>query len=278
MDEVLTKFLTQKNANAEALSRTLHEHQEEVIASFGGMTNVIQLCLTHPNAAQNIDVNQMDSFIQLVEIQQDADKLKTIHEIENNFNMRKIENETDKSTVSTVGQFYRSKLTIECYQTNNLLFALFNNTNVNINCNVDACANTCTCNLSKSFSSLYNLILSKQLGVIICFLFCLVIICYELIPYASHPSNVTWDLLMCCIIFSSILLIFYSISLILIANITIVELITNTFDFWFKAYNGILWLVSYWVIRFNVEKQSWQQLWYTNNGMATMMMNHINNK
>ena len=52
------------------LSEIFCKEQNEVIASFGGLTNMVELCLTHPNAQQYIDINsnQFTSFKDMLEM------------------------------------------------------------------------------------------------------------------------------------------------------------------------------------------------------------------
>ena len=57
MEEILETFLHHKQENASKLSVAIDERQEEMIASFGGLTNMIELCLTNPNASNYIDPN-----------------------------------------------------------------------------------------------------------------------------------------------------------------------------------------------------------------------------
>ena len=65
MDEILTLFSQQKQQNESSLSAALDAKQEELIASFGGLTNMIELCLTHQAASKNIITgsNQLNIYV-----------------------------------------------------------------------------------------------------------------------------------------------------------------------------------------------------------------------
>ena len=64
MQETLDNFLRLKQSNEQELSNFLIEHQQQLIESCGGLTNVIELCLTNPNNLQYINTqsNQFETL------------------------------------------------------------------------------------------------------------------------------------------------------------------------------------------------------------------------
>ena len=64
MQQTLENFLRLKQSNEQELSNFLIEHQKQFFESCGGLTNVIELCLTHPNNSQYINTqsNQFQSL------------------------------------------------------------------------------------------------------------------------------------------------------------------------------------------------------------------------
>ena len=44
-----------KQSNGDVLSKLMNEHEKQVIVSFGGLTNVVELCLTNPHASEYIN-------------------------------------------------------------------------------------------------------------------------------------------------------------------------------------------------------------------------------
>ena len=246
---VLSEFLKQKNTNGATLSSLLVENQQQIISSFGGLGNMIELCLTNPNASQymNDNSNPLNSFAQLL---QTIDN--TVHE--NDTGETKINTQAESLTVSTAIKFYLCKLTIDCYPTNNLLFILMSN----------LCTNT-----KISFPSVYNYILSKQLILIVLFLNSTLIIAWAVAAYFDAIS----DVLIIILMFGAFIRILYCMALVSTVNITMVDLITNTFDFWFKVYNVLIWIISLWINAYNINEYGVHNAWDSDGiiGMATIV-------
>ena len=57
-----TDFVQQNPANTTILNNILEQNINEVIYSLGGLSNIIQLCLTNPNASKCIDKDKFRSF------------------------------------------------------------------------------------------------------------------------------------------------------------------------------------------------------------------------
>ena len=175
MNEILARFLNEKQANASRLSASFCEKQEDVIASFGGITNMIELCLTNPNASKYIDTDckQFDSLRKILKLNDDSSdsalkknrsiSLIKIYDDENindinthihththNYNHNQLQ---QIQTVKTVAEYYHSTLILDCDARNSLLFKLIKNGN--------------------TASYLHNKILSKTLFMIV---FCSVFI------------------------------------------------------------------------------------------------------
>ena len=241
MDAVLSKFLKQKNANTVNLLCTLEENQEQIISSFGGLANMIELCLTNPNASKYINNNcnsdHLDSFAQLLEMMDHTEQEDTTGDIKINTQACKNNIQSQSLTVTTATEFNRSRLTIDCYPNNNLLFRLMNWNYWNILCT----------NTNISFLSVYKYILSKQLFLIVLCLSSILLIAWITAAFIDAVS----DVIIVFLIFGSFMRVLYCIALISIVNITTVDLITNTFDFWFKVYNLLLWIVVMWINGFN---------------------------
>ena len=212
MDEILATFLQRKEANALQLSSELNKKQEDVIESLGGLTTIIELCLTNPNASKYIDTdsNKFNVLKKILKMKQDE-----------------IKNDADASTRETVctpSDYDKFTVLIDCNRTNNLLYELIKNRD----------------------NALYlqNHILSKTPIAALALLVVIQIILAQLMNYSSlfeTPSVI------CKIIVYS-LVILYCLSFLFTANITIVGLIGNTFDFWYKVSNSIIFLVALWTM------------------------------
>ena len=57
------EFLQHSPKNVEVLENIISSHQNDIVKSFGGLSNMIQLSLTNPNAANYIDVDMVKSTL-----------------------------------------------------------------------------------------------------------------------------------------------------------------------------------------------------------------------
>ena len=232
MDVVLETFLSAKAADASTLSERFVKQQEKVIESFGGITNIVEMCLTNQNAHKYIDVNskQFISFKAMLQIK-NADyspPIEICHSNNDDVNVQNINvntntndsNNSDQQqshdhrmsqTVTTAAEFYRSTLLINCYPKHNMLFTLMKN--------------------NYMATLMYNMILSKRLFV---FMICLgVIFCLAFLLRFYTPSFETILLFNIVRILMCTVTILTGTCLILVANKTVTDLITNTFDYCF---------------------------------------------
>ena len=135
MNEVLTSFLFHKNANTSHLAATLIEKQEDVICAFGGITNIIELCLTNPNVSQHIDPNskQFQQFVQLIQNNSKTNLSNPIVLVDHDHDENKPISTTHTSqmiTLHTKQDYNHCKLIIESSAKNSLCFKLIDNKNV----------------------------------------------------------------------------------------------------------------------------------------------------
>ena len=257
MNEVLANFKELKRQDDAKLSSLLAEQQDEIIESFGGLTNIIELCLTHPNASKYFDTEckQFDRFKQLMEHQTNVQKNTTIVDDDEDLKIhdnvaiskqapseqqtfivnanKSIETNIDsfssdhQHTVDTLSDYFQFKLVVDCKTADCLCYKIFDDKN--------------KCDL------LYNLILNKCVFCAVCCIGLCTFLVYSVYYYftGSEMSRI-WSL------FPTIVILLYGhgLSLLLTLNITVIHMIINTFDFWFKIYNtmvlfGSLWIRSY---------------------------------
>ena len=81
MNETLAAFVHLKEKDDDIFTQMLCEQQNQVIAAFGGLTNMIELCLTNANLQQHIDTNsqQFNSFKKILEMQMEMNDKKDIN-------------------------------------------------------------------------------------------------------------------------------------------------------------------------------------------------------
>lgn len=58
----MAQFVQQKPQNEQIMNNILAENLNEVTESLGGLSNIIQLCLTNPNASRCIDNDKFHTF------------------------------------------------------------------------------------------------------------------------------------------------------------------------------------------------------------------------
>ena len=251
MDRIVADFLFEKQTNVLKLSTTLTEKQDQVIESFGGITNVVYLCLTHPNASQYIDIKsqQFEVLQQLLHLNDaNNDESKNANQTSHNdLTINTISNSNQNSSsdskksgsdnintsvsmnnkiiqsVNNTSQYKHSKLIINCDPKYNLLFKWIKNTNITL--------------------SWYNTILNLKFVMT---LICLLCICGTVMMIHLYIFSIQSAYIICKIT-ASLIVICYCISILLIANITLVDLITSTFDFWFKLYNIVVLAAAVWI-------------------------------
>ena len=336
MDTILTSFLHEKELNASNLSKDLKEQQDEMIASFGGLTNMIELCLTNPIASEYINIHskQFNSFKKVLKIpinhttddvknptstrvtysvnnsnnnSDDDSTEKTLYQINHNSNYNTNTLETNQMTkkntpknenntmlavekcdtnlnitrimsvestdigatidtmsssnltsidglennennnnnagiikdihiVNTVKEYNNSTLIINCNPKNNFLFKLVKNKQTSLN--------------------LYQNILTKRLFFAVTFLWFIFTCLGSLRNFDFIERSNSTSIKLMFISFQaigSIIVGLYCISVILIVNITVMNLVTHTFDFWFKVCNILIGFIALWIIMIGSE-------------------------
>ena len=92
-------------------------------------------------------------------------------------------------------------------------------------------------------TSIYNAILSKTLLGCLLGLGCIFMVLLVLYLYQSSFGTIFFIYQIIVAIIAAL----YGILLIMIANKTVIELITNTFEFWFQVYNLSLYYGAVWI-------------------------------
>ena len=257
MNDILNIFLHQKDVNASTLATTLTENQVDVILAFGGMTNIIELCLTNPSVSDTMDSNsqQFQKFVQLLQASGSNNdcSLSKAATYKNNGVLStssktiiKNNPHDDKIMILRTEEDYNDcKMIIDSNANNSLYFKLIDNKII--------------------AKSIYNIILSKKL---VCSLFAISLVTWivdliltETVTNNDNNNNVRFYFIIWLFVIY-IISIFYVISVGFTANTMIISLILNTFDFWFKIYNLILGFSVWWIRSYciNHDKEFQQNL------------------
>lgn len=106
------------------------EHEKQLIASFGGLTNVIELCLTNHRASEyiNTECKQFETFKQSL-----MDKVGKQNQSDNTYSANNTTINTNSGPkelvqiLHTSKDFNQSKIILGCDPKNSLLFKLIKN-------------------------------------------------------------------------------------------------------------------------------------------------------
>lgn len=274
MDEILNTFQTLKDKDVARLTQKLSQQQEQVIVAFGGITNMIELCLTNPNTHKYIDINspQFTSFKQMLQIKNPSNTQTINVTWENKENSCSVEihcqtkddhndhnpnintnntnlkfnttcNNNDCQQNTSVTSDNRQKIQIQTVTTS----SEFNNSIVIIDCDP---TNNMLFTLIKNTNTatfIYNAILSKSSFIfLICLsvIFTLLLILSLYVYSSSNEMALVFDMAQ---VFVEITFVFFCTCLILMANKTVAYLVMKTFEFWFQVYNLAVFIVASWV-------------------------------
>lgn len=133
-------------------------------------------------------------------------------------------NSTSQMTVSNMVEYYQSSIVVTCHTQDNLCFDLFSKLNLD--------------DKHKHLPfSVYNTITSKQYTFLMIAILCILMVIWIVLVHSIDVgSNVGRNIYIIGVLGVGVSII-YTLSLFIIANITIVNLVLNTFDFWYKLIN-----------------------------------------
>ena len=239
MQQTLRAFLYLKQSNENQLRDLLVEHQQQVIESLGGFTNMIELCLSNPCALQYIDteLQEFTVFKQMLgnKINEQPTHMSTISCDQNNYvsnsnikrnNVMPVSVVTNKiQVIATTKDFYQSKIIMNCEAQNSILFKFLANEYFSI----------------KAYD-----VISHQLTAFMILSFVFGSFVFAIVrDYTQSYVFVSWSIILS--ITAMIVLTIYCILLGSTGNLIMIDLISNTFDFWFKIYNTITLFVAIWI-------------------------------
>ena len=222
----LLKYRTQNSSNQQIYDKVLQDNNNEIINALGGMQTIIQLCLTNPNAKNEIDYSHfmlLQSIMNKNNITLDTkDKKDNTHS--NTSKMQHPANSNDM-IISDLSQFRKTSIIFTADTQNNLYFRLFS----------DHIAEIISYNVLQTKWYPLTMISFIAINGVISLIYDTFYgrdMIYYIFLYSTYVA--------CTIVTCS-----YTLSV----NISIFKLIIERFDFWFKMYNVILFLTSWhWII------------------------------
>ena len=224
------RLKTFSQENWDVYQKVLDDCQLDIIDCFGGLDTIIQLCLTHDQFATYTNKPQLDSFKRLMEskhinidITADLELTDTIEMRDDDYNSIPIDKNANKGTktvLSDLKDFYRHSITMIAYCSDNLYFAYLSKENAKYIC--------------------YNVLDTKRYpSIMIAIGVLLALIGQSYWMYGGY--DVIYYFVNGMSLFAAMIL---ALSYILSANISIVTFILQTFDFWYKMYNLVIWIIT----------------------------------
>ena len=113
------------------LQNTLSSNKDAIIDSFGGLLNMIQLCLTNANAAQQLDPSKLHTFEKLMNdnkiVGLNSNESNQISKMSTNSGLTEIK----KLKIDTLNGYHTSQIIINCCRKDCLLVKCISNLNSN---------------------------------------------------------------------------------------------------------------------------------------------------
>ena len=215
--------------HVDTYQKVINDYQNDIIDQFGGFDAMIQLCLTNPQFSDGAHKSQFNLFKNFME----SKNINIETEFKNDDNHGYVH--TDETTITVRNQknlngvilpdlehFHRYSLGLMTYYSDNIYY---------------------TCLSTKNAKYIGDKILSTKvypmsmIGIALAFM-----IFSEIYWNFVHGGYDT--IYFSLSIPSQIICIFLSLSYIFSANICIISLIIQTFDFWYKMFTMIGWVIS----------------------------------
>ena len=214
-------------ANRNTYQQVLNDCQNDIIDALGGIDTMIELCLTNPQFSTNKYISQFESFQRLMESKNiNIENDMYIHDT----TMGDHDDDKDEHGVilTNAKEFDKYSLNIVAHHGASIYFMILPRTVA---------------------SYIFNDILYTKMYPVCCVVsFGTLLITSQIYLYFFDYDAIFFSL----VIAGYIVGIVASLSYILSANISIVKLIIETFDFWYKVYNLIVWIITTYFIYFNV--------------------------
>ena len=222
--------------NSNTYQQVLNDHEKQILDVFGGLDTMIHLCLINPQFSTDQYESQFNSFKSLMES-------NNIH-IENEFEsdviikynnesneiietISSVTNKNDNVILSNIQEFHKYSLVIVAYYSDNVYFIFLP---------------------TATAKYIFDRMLHTKVYPVCCTIVFIVfkIAAQTYMHFVAHYDAIYY----CLMILANSVVIVSCLTYILSANISIVAFVVQTFDFWYKMYNMVLWIVSsYYVMK-----------------------------
>ena len=271
MNAQIEVLVTQLSSQIEINSNGVELHS--IVASLGGIQNVVQLCLTHPDSDERLCQNVLSSLRKLVagdtttnDVAPTMKNVSTLHSVSSidssnlsesylqtptsivpkptslqtvptieisNEHSNNVGSRNDIIMADTKGEFYNSFIVFNANCANNMYFKLFS---------------------KKTANWLMNLVIfNKWFAITISVIACIIALISELLKATVGSRGWVYLMLRCTF---GVCAVVVPASVIFTMNFSIMIITRNTFDFWFKMWNLLAWQVSFAWINFSTTNRS----------------------
>ena len=214
-NDYTTPLLELCERNQDTYQQVLNDCHNEIIDAFGGLDIMIQLCFTNPKFSTNKYKSQFDSFKQLmasknINIDNKYKDEETTADQQNHVDM----------VLFNLEEFYNYSFKMVAYYSDSIYFVFLPTTTAKY---------------------IFDHVLHTKLYPVCCAIVIATLVVISQIYLYFFDYDAIFYLLS---IVAYIMVIVCSLSYIFSANISVVSFIIQTFDFWYKVCNLILWIVS----------------------------------
>ena len=250
----------------DSLKKQFLENHDEIVAMFGGLENMTSLCLTNPKAWDQLDPIKIETFDQKIlmniadhnenvykhtlpdfhmksiELVHDDTRKDTGLAITNNKNDENTEDRDDHEncvellTVETLEEYDNACIVIKADICDNFYFKIFSKSD-------------------KNLIKIYQRITNNKFWIVSVICVFLLLVGVDLMIYLGTKQVKQYGSVLSVV--SILFLTIMDAILLLTANIKILKLILDTFEFWFKVFNAIISLLTYCIINYYAAYTEW---------------------
>ena len=223
----------------QTVDKILDKNSDEIAKVFGGWTNVLKLCLSNP-AVTNIIIDHDENFValnRLVGLITTDDHIAQSTKNKQSVKKHEQTNPSPKITtkIKTKDTGNSNHNNVVCH---NLVQFYTSSIIMNTNRNdIPLFRYQMTCLSGNTISKIVSFTSNRLWFVCLGCMSVAMVVSAEIVCFINFNGSAVYDICQFLWDCGNILMIIYSISALLHINVTIVQLIIQTFDFWFKCFN-----------------------------------------
>ena len=224
--------------NGNTYQAMLDDYQNDIIDRFGGLDAMIQLCLTNDQFSTDAYKSQFESFQTFMESKhigtenECANKVLPIDPHQATVGDKNEHNNVNRAILPNLEEFYKYSLGLVAYYSDNLYFTYLSQEKAKYICD--------------------HVLATKMYPICLTSIAVTFAIAGQVCSHLYH-DKISYSLM----VVSFSIATFLSLSYIFSANISIVKFIIQTFDFWYKMFNLIAWIISGYFVSASVANFTW---------------------